>query len=258
MAITQYTEPATTDPSLTDWQNSIARDNASSRGFAEVDLSSYADGATAPTVAVGSRFDNNGALYVVSGTAESISGIAGIANRTTFYVYFDVSGGVFLASTTAPTFDKEKRGWYNGNDRALFRIFKDSGGEYDDRGRILQENGILNISELTVSKNVTINGALAVTPFVYQSSSAVTDGTLYTTLSPLVPSIGDERISSGGGLRTSSSDHFVFSSIQRAGATSVNIRGYDFSTSASLQITVGSGGVTNTFNSLRITVLGIE
>jgi hypothetical protein len=75
-------------------------------------------------------------LYVVSGSAESISGIAGIANSTTFYVYYDVSGGVFLASTTAPTFDKEKRGWYNGNDRALFRIYKDSGGEYDERTQL--------------------------------------------------------------------------------------------------------------------------
>jgi hypothetical protein len=205
MAITQYTEPATVNPSLTDWQNSIARDNASSRGFAEVDLDDYEDGATAPKVAVGSRFDNNGALYVVSGAAESISGIAGISNSTTFYVYFDVSAGVFLASTTAPTFDKEKRGWYNGNDRALFRIYKDSSGEYDKRGFIENVESI--------SSDLDIKGELSLFPNISSLGDRVRVNTSVSSGSQLTLDAGIYYLAlSTGGASTGTIDIFLSTS----------------------------------------------
>lgn len=184
MAISQYTESATTNVQLSDYQALIARDNAGSRGYAEVDLNDYADGATAPTVVVGSRWDNNGSLYNVTGSNEAISGLAGISPDRTVYIYFDVSALEFIASTTAPTFDNEKRGWYSGNDRAFFRIYKNDSGEYTNR------------QELT-KYGVTNQGVHIIT------ESNMTYDSLYNELLPFIPNTGDIIALNGSYERTS-------------------------------------------------------
>ena len=56
------------------------------------------------------------------------TGYAGITNSTTFYLYYDESASVFIYSNTAPTWSDVLQGWYNGNDRAFFSMYKDSGG----------------------------------------------------------------------------------------------------------------------------------
>ncbi len=74
------------------------------KGKNDVALSNY-DGTGSPVVKVGSVFDNNGALYIVSGSDETPTGYAGISVSTTFYLVFDVSALAFIFTATAPTWN---------------------------------------------------------------------------------------------------------------------------------------------------------
>ncbi len=100
--------------------------NLSYKTQADITLTNY-DNDTAPQVTAGSIFVNNGAQFENT-TLVTPTGYAGLTNSTTFYLYYDESGGVFIFSNTVPTWSDAKQGWYNGNDRAFFSIFKDSGG----------------------------------------------------------------------------------------------------------------------------------
>lgn len=97
------------------------------KGKAEITLSEY-DTTAAPDVKVGSVFENNGALFIVDTTDITPTGYSGISVSTTFYLYYDESATAFIFNSTAPTWSDTLQGWYNGNDRAFFSMYKDSGG----------------------------------------------------------------------------------------------------------------------------------
>ena len=85
------------------------------KGKNEITLSNYS-GTGAPQVKVGSIFENNGTSYKVTAADITPTGYAGIANSTTFYIYYDESGGVFIFSSTGPSWSDALQGYYNGND----------------------------------------------------------------------------------------------------------------------------------------------
>ncbi len=111
----------------TDFTAMMATINKSYKGKSEITLSNY-DNDTAPAVKVGSVFDCNGAIYLVETADETPSGYPGITNDTMFYLIFDVSALAFEYTSTAPTWSDSNQGWYNGNDRYFFSMYKDSGG----------------------------------------------------------------------------------------------------------------------------------
>ena len=105
-------------------------------GKANITLSEF-DSDAAPVVKVGSKFEVNGALFKVLTADETPSGYAGIANSTTFYIMYDVSGEEFVFTSVAPTWNDALQGWYESGqtDRYFFRMFKDSGGTlYSGKG----------------------------------------------------------------------------------------------------------------------------
>ena len=110
--------------------------NKSYKGKADITLSAF-DTTAAPDVKVGSVFEDNGAIFIVETSDITPTGYAGITNSTTFYLYWDESGTAFIYSNTAPTWSDVLQGWYNGNDRAFFSMFKDSGGTlYQAKNRL--------------------------------------------------------------------------------------------------------------------------
>ncbi len=137
----------------------LATINAAYVGKAEITLSNF-DGTGAPDVKVGSKFEDNGALFKVLTADETPTGYAGITNSTTFYLYYDESGGAFIYSNTAPTWNDTLQGWYNGNDRAFFSIFKDSGGTlYEHKTLLLGQNNVdfgggVNTDNMTLKTKV--------------------------------------------------------------------------------------------------------
>lgn len=84
--------------------------------------------------------DGKGWLYIdsASGVTKTLSNISG--TDYWHYLYLDYSAitqrhlnaaGYFIDSTTAPTYDLSKKGWYNGNDRLIMAFWIDSSGNLD-------------------------------------------------------------------------------------------------------------------------------
>ena len=140
MAITLLNDFGVGDTNFTTMMNTI---NKSYKGKADITLSNY-DNDSAPVVKVGSIFEDNGALFIVDTSDITPSGYAGIANSTIFYLYFDESATAFIYDSTTPTWSDALQGWYSENDRALFSMYKDSGGTlYQTKNKMQQASNLL-------------------------------------------------------------------------------------------------------------------
>jgi len=127
MAITQI------NPVTNSLSDTITAQNKVYKTQADITLSEF-DSTAAPQVQAGSIFANNGTLFENDADATP-TGYAGISSSTAFYLYYDESGGVFIYAETAPVWSDDKQGWYNGNDRAFFSMFKDAGDTlYENKG----------------------------------------------------------------------------------------------------------------------------
>ena len=92
----------------------------------------------------GAVMDINGGLYYTDADTDiTDNGTAwsSISNSTFFYVYA-VGGGTdeFQYSTSAPSFDSSKGGWYNGNNLAVCKGYKDSSGNFAEHGIYGKDN----------------------------------------------------------------------------------------------------------------------
>ncbi len=185
MAVTKVSDFGIGDSNLTAMMASI---NKSYKGKSEITLSNY-DNDTAPAVKVGSTFDCNGAIYLVETSDETPSGYSGITNDTMFYLVFDVSALGFVYTETAPTWSDSKQGWYNGNDRYFFSMYKDSGGTlYQQKYLLSQQNNIYYTDIIKSEKGREVSQEIEVRD--------VTGDSLYTTLSSILVK-GSTVIASG-------------------------------------------------------------
>ena len=143
-----------------DYQMMLATINAAYIGKAEITLSNY-DNDSAPVIKVGAKIEVNGALIKLTTSDATPTGYAGITNSTTFFLYYDSSAGVAIYSNTVPVWNDALQGWYNGNDRAFFSMFKDSGGT-------LYENKLLliNQSNNQISGGIQTDNALLKTKVI--------------------------------------------------------------------------------------------
>jgi hypothetical protein len=98
-------------------------DVAGDRGFASVSLTNPGDSNFAPPIIkAGSVFEMNGSYERVAAN----TGVQAASFSTTrlVYVYAVKNAGnlSFVYSTTAPTWNASKNAWYNGDNRALFKL----------------------------------------------------------------------------------------------------------------------------------------
>ena len=113
-------------------------------GHIEISLTDWTDGLE-PEITAGSVLEIGGSIFYASGDDDlDIAGAwGGIANDTLVYIYYSVSGTTATAelSTTAPTWDDEKQGWYDAGKtkRCVGSIYKDSGGNYDQKTIFLDQ-----------------------------------------------------------------------------------------------------------------------
>jgi hypothetical protein len=102
------------------------------KGYIAISLDSLVT-TTAITIKSGSVVEVAGALYEFQADETESGGTwAGIGANNTVYVYIVPAGAsaTFIYSTTAPTWDVEKQGFYNGTSRAVASLYKDAGGLY--------------------------------------------------------------------------------------------------------------------------------
>jgi len=149
MSITKITDPLAVPITIADYtaQNELIQ--SALTGLFKVTLSEY-DTDLAPAVKVGSVFNVGGTTYIVSTADETPTGYSGITVSTTFYLYFDSSAGVFIYSATTPVWNDVYQGWYDGTDRALFSMYKDSGGTLYKGKVLLQELGHIYTKSLKI------------------------------------------------------------------------------------------------------------
>ena len=139
MAVRIVNDFAVGDVNLTGMMESL---NKAYKGKMNITLSNY-DGTGAPVVKVGSVFDNNGSIILVETADETPTGYAAMTVSNTFYLVYDESAEAFLFLQAAPTWSDALQGWYVGNDRYLFSMYKDSGGTlYEKKFQLLDQNNI--------------------------------------------------------------------------------------------------------------------
>ncbi len=175
------------------------------KGLCLVTLSAY-DTTAAPDVKVGSIFENNGTFFIVDTSDITPTSYAGISNSTTFYLYYNVSGAVFIYSATAPTWSDSKQGWYNGNDRAFFSMYKDSGGT-------LYQNKI----------KLSLNGDFSKRTFKFAIGDWNMDTSSQVSISGHGLEITNIRSATGMIIRDNSAVVAVFGGGNTGGVTEVNI-----------------------------------
>jgi len=102
-------------------------------GYQAVSLTNFA-ATTEPQMVAGSKIEVGGALYEIT-SDESGTGWGGIGSSNDVYFYLVPSGSSssWSYSTTAPTWDTAKQGWYNGLNRCFGGCYKDAGGNYANK-----------------------------------------------------------------------------------------------------------------------------
>ena len=99
-------------------------------GYQAISLSHMSD-TSEPKIAAGSKIEIGSALFEFT-AEESITGWAGIAVSSSVYIKLVVAGAAVTAefTTTAPAWDATLQGWYDGSDRYVAGLIKDSAGNY--------------------------------------------------------------------------------------------------------------------------------
>jgi hypothetical protein len=214
LALVQLNNYSVGDPNATASYTTL---DATRRGLAEVTLSNY-DNDSAPVVKVGSIFANAGALYELQTSDATPTGYSGISNSTTFYLYFDESAEVFIYSSTAPTWSDVYQGWYNGLDRALFSMYKDSGGTlYQSKRKVKQ------LMESSFGETVKFKR--------YYKAIAPTRDEVFTALESWVPNVGDKIPIQGTGYAAASgNEKLSMFYMQRSTSTSMATFGLEMET----------------------------
>lgn len=156
MAVTQLSQTPAGTTDFTLLKNEVTKN---AKGVNTITLSEY-DTDAAPDVKAGSVFENNGATFIVDTSDITPTGYSGISNSTTFYLYYDESAETFIYSATVPVWSDALQGYYNGNDRALFSMYKDSGGTlYEDKNLLLQQNNYQITDNLSIETSLKLSGS---------------------------------------------------------------------------------------------------
>ncbi len=192
MSIVLVNDFAVGDVNLTAMMETL---NITYKGKSEVTLSNY-DNDTAPDVKAGSVFDCNGAIFSVTNSDETPSGYSGIANDTMFYLIYSAGLNEFIYTATAPTWSDSKQGWYEGNNRYFFSMYKDSGGTlYQKKAMILKISNSLIDGDIKTNSALIPASGIGVSEYITLSGQA--SSLAYDKFSKHIPNVGDTRLCTG-------------------------------------------------------------
>jgi hypothetical protein len=114
--------------------NNLSAQQDQRKGYNGISLTNFTN-TSEPQVSEGSVIEINGAIYKAA-SDQSISGWGAIGNGNNVYIYAAGGGGATSAlsfSTTAPTWDDDAQGYYNGQDRAIAGLYKTDATTYSDK-----------------------------------------------------------------------------------------------------------------------------
>lgn len=99
-------------------------------GYISVSLSNY-NNTGSPEITEGSVIELNGDLYRATAN-QAIAGWAGIGATTQAYIYIDNAGAPNY-TTTLPTWNTTKQGFYNGTNRYIAQVYKVDAATYSNK-----------------------------------------------------------------------------------------------------------------------------
>jgi hypothetical protein len=143
MAVRKIEEPNISPMDINDWQKALNRTTFQGGGYIKLTLK-YLNTDAAPFIARGSRFEFNSAFYEVT---EDTQVNGSVSNNRWVFIYAKIQNGecVFEYGTTQPAYDAIKCAWFNGNDRAVAKMYKRADGYWgkvvlDDYDSMYKEN----------------------------------------------------------------------------------------------------------------------
>jgi hypothetical protein len=126
------------------------------------------DNSSAPKVQAGSVFGVNGGLfYVPDGADEAISGTPATGQNYVYAVPKD-GGAAFQYSATKPVWSATKGGWYNGNNRAVAKVYYVS-SQYNNKVLLDRQEAMYEMNK--IQPVPTSGGTLVVTGVVNEVKS---------------------------------------------------------------------------------------
>lgn len=200
--------------------------NKAYKGKNDITLSNYSN-ELEPDVKVGSVFDNNGAIFVIDGSDITPEDYGTISVSTVFYLYYNAGTNLFEYSETIPTWDDEKQGYYNINNRALFSMFKDSGGSLYQEKTLLKNKSLDQIDNLKVLNLEIPNGipgGIKTNNFIHNNS--ITENVIFDTIDSFIPNVGDDLNVNGGIGLGGFLDTLICSKMVRVSNTAIDIYGH--------------------------------
>jgi len=250
------------------------------KGYVEITLSNWTTGAK-PLLRVGSVFEMGGTMYKVFTADEDTDPAAAWAGFAAGWVYgyAAVALGVITpeVSTTAPTWDTDKQGFYDatGLKRCLYSFDKDAGANWTNKTILYtRESSIIPLglrvgghaadsdrlirfaSDTTIAWNETLDNFLANKNVarrstVFTTLAAVTEATLYAQLSGWIPTttgVGSIFPVSGAGILTVGGNQVIFSGVIYASATSLTLYYFNVASGLVGTYTIRSGNATVPFS----------
>lgn len=227
------------------------------RTYDAVTLNNWSSGNTsAPTIAVGSVIEINGSVFEVDTSAITIGSVPGGATDD-LYIKLTVTGGTTVTadwSTTAPTWDAAKGGWFDGTNKVLpFVVDYDGANWNNKRELVLRFNRVVFIDvdgqwagDFTATQ--FISAGYGITPSGSFHSNNATEAALYSALSPYLPNVGDEIGLRGGYTDSAGNNLTAVSRAVRNTASQIYI--YDIGPSGGFPtpLQVDSGGASYTLD----------
>lgn len=163
-------------------------------GYQAISLTNFGN-TSEPQIAAGSKVEIGSSLFEFT-ALESITGWSGIAVSSNVYIKLTVSGSSVTASftTTAPTWDTAKQGWYSGSDRYIGGLWKDSAGNYS-RKWIYPPNGLDTLRYTGDGEIIFPPKATGSTTIFYDDDVFSTAGNVYSeVVGYVVPFFGSVSV----------------------------------------------------------------
>jgi len=245
MAIEQQNVFGIDNFDLTSIQDTL---KATYKGKNDISLSNY-DNDLEPVVRTGSVFENDGDVYLITESDISPSAYGGIAPDSYFYLFHDKSSNSFIYGSFAPSWSYDKQGWYFGDARAFFKLFKDAGGTlYQEKLLLLSRNNIKTAGNFSIEKNLKVGGDsnyigdVTISGKVrwkhYYTDPGPLESAIFTALSSWVPNTGDVIACIGG------YSVYSFVGMNRISGTQIRIVRVNTGTGGSTTLTITSGSAT--------------
>jgi hypothetical protein len=181
MAVLQVEEPGVDTVSIDDWHKLVNRTTVQGGGFMLLSLSEMETTAR-PRVLQGSRFELNGALYIVENDEDIQDPSGGLGEKEYFIYAVPTSEGViFQFFEQRPSFNPMLGGWFSGQSRCIGRTTYFGPGWYNkvvmDSYDAINSFNPANITEVTgttIWNDTTFNKWISKTllPGVYRVTVA--------------------------------------------------------------------------------------